>query len=175
MKTTPPTDHLPAFTIFHVFGESELESATRDGWVLHETYDVHVPMPIQQPMYEPHYNRNGCDYGGNHVSVNCTALGLMRRFLMTRSVDNPIPELKQQIETLTTREIDLNKQFAERVGAIDQLNAKLERTGSTHDLLVAELKNQLKQATDTKHKLGGDIAKIRTEIGDARMRDILGH
>jgi hypothetical protein len=167
---TPQSPEIEPVTIHKVIHHAQLEQHTSDGWKIVESFDQNVAMQVTTPEYDPPYTQNGCASGGHYISAQSVALGLVRMFLISRESDSPIPALQSTIVELNSelKQKDAHAQSCEKTIAQYQKDLSLEKDD------MGRLKKSFEQVQDSKRKLEGDIGKLRIEIGDSRMREILG-
>ena len=113
------------------------------------------------------------DQNGNQIvnSAHSTA-----KFLMGRTTDTAI---KDALDAKKVAEHDVEEAAKHRKAALDELiHTQKERNDARdlaerHDKRLVERMEELTQERDTRRKMETDLGKLRKEIGDGRVREIL--
>lgn len=156
--------------VFDVIEATNLEWHTSHGWQLVGVLPCTVEIALRRtpPL----------DSGLRHApAITIPEYGIGHRFLIRKSIDTIVDELRSKISGQQTEIARLSKCVTDAEETIK----KAEKTKADRDQTITELRSELAAATARdKHqqqsfrKIEGDLAKVRKEIGDREWARIIG-
>ncbi len=169
-----------------VISHTHLEGATRDGWVVLESFigesvvSVEGQEPRNYPSVTDNNGYNAGVYPPSGESGSCpTARGFVVKcpmFLVAKTKEAFFEEYDEKVAALEQQYQDVSRESAE---ALNKL-AESEKRLAEDSKFVVELKGDVKRLGERlgdRHamasKLEDDVSKIRTAIGDRQMQEIL--
>jgi len=133
----------------------------------------------QAMVYDPPYQQNGSNYGGNWHTQQVHDIPVRSRkptFLMGRAKDDVLEEFEKGKAEARRREEQLKKDLVELRKHHDKSSTELINAKARMETLLEGAVNageQRRQLEKTNAKLETDLAKIRGEIGDAKWRSVI--
>jgi len=157
----------------------ELQYLTQEGWLLVAlvSTDVILHLPQEKPPMEKEVET---PYGGINVSARqymTSAVATQTQCLLRKHEDVLLTELRARVQAAEKRVLDVNVEIGEandraRTDAAQALKLEDECTRTAGALRDAQV--EITALRTANRLLEADIAKIRNDVGAAKMREILG-
>lgn len=158
-----------------------LHELTREGWLLlavlehEELVPVDEPIPVPEAQFER--TKNGGSYSGTSpVTWRKQVLVRSQRFLVRQPVDAALADAQKRLADANDL---LSLIQATKHGLANEKHVLTEKLADYDQRLTKSnqdynrVHGMYQNAADRSRALEGDIGKIRTAIGDLRMREIL--
>lgn len=166
----------------------ELESLTKRGWKVVETILTSEPVEIMITMTDAEMQQRGQMHGGcgqfyfdgvgqvPSGMKRSKALGQVCKFLVGQPEKDALDELATQLDSEKNKRHQAEREFGEvaKVASkseddLAKLKLEMERCSEGKE----RLQNRVFELDDLRRKLELDIGKLRTALGDLRMKEIL--
>lgn len=148
-----------------------LSFCCNEGWRVIGTFTATKVVHMQKQVPDPHAN-----YGGASLTLHVDEPQPVQMFLLTKTEDQAREETLKQMQELRDC---LGRTTQERIGTEEALSAVrkekdvLSETVDRQKCNLEQRSKDLETERAKSHKLEGDIGKLRTAIGELRMKEIL--
>lgn len=173
-----PTRHRQ-HRVMRVCRPDELEELTRNGWRFVEALPVDEMTSVyenftasEQALLRQHSGGYGVESGrSRHIPIRTV------KILVSQDASSAIAQANARAATAEREASDARRQIAEALAKIKTLEADLRKA---QENIAYEKRESDKALSDLRaeqalrRKMELDIGKIRKDIGEARMREILG-
>lgn len=175
------------FTITQIVDEHGLNARCREGWRLKETIIVEEIVRLQEPCTHSRQYGYSNGYGSSNRDCSCPQCTAAKvhpgsvvkqaRFVIEGPGSLVVTELEKLLEGLRVENRKLADEKYQQKSELEKLRKihEEEMRVSNHRLQLLDERERSEKAFQTSaRKYEVDMGKLRKELGEARMREILG-
>ena len=151
----------------------EVESLTSAGWRIVRVMETAVPIRYTVKGAEQGNQANGWI---NTPAEVLEEIGTVPVFLVAQDRDTEMATLREQLQKSQESEESAKHSAASGAAFVKKLSADCAQEKTGHDAAMASLaeaRAQLQKSREHARKVEADIGKLRSALGELRMKEIL--
>ncbi len=157
--------------LYDIIPEDQLYNRTTDGWAIVRVLRVRQSSSYANPSQ--YYNNQGQpQYSGQNRNSNDTFKFLVRKSVESavRKLQTEVTDLQVKLKTSTQETTNVTKDRNTTADKLARIESELDAANKGRTKAVQELEEQQRVGAQMRDALG----KIWVQIGEAKMKEILG-